>query len=151
MWSILLIMILMRSKKWSHRLNGSKITRSQWRVRLGSKNKSRTGLTSPKPTRSLNCFCRKGWSSWNYTIRFHQRKSSRTWSTTSGIMPRRMTQMSAKSFGSKFSWPLNKGSWSLKLLRGRWKSTSIRSLRIWWMWLETKALIKPRSWRHHRP
>ena len=110
MWSILLMTILKRSKKRSHRLNGSKTTRSRWRVHLGRKSLSHTGLTSPKPTRFLTCCCRKGWSSWNHTIRFHRRKSSRTWSTASGITPRRMTQTSAKSSGSKFSWPSSKES-----------------------------------------
>ena len=40
MWSILLMMILNRSKKWSHRLSGSKIARSRWCVCLGRKNLS---------------------------------------------------------------------------------------------------------------
>ena len=145
------MMILKRSKKRSHRLNEYKIAKSQWRVRLGSKNQSRTGLTSPKPTRSLNCCCWKGWSSWSRIIKSHRKKSSRIWNTASGTTPRRMIQMNAKSSGSKFSWPSSKGSWSLKLLRGRWRSTSIPSLQIWWMWPETRMFLKPRSWRHHRP
>ena len=144
-------MILMRSKRQSHRLSGFKTTRSWCRVRSGKKNLSHTGLTSPKLTRSLTCYCRKGWSSWSRITKSHRKKSSNIWSIASGIMPRRMIQMNAKSSGSKFSWPSSKGSWSLKLLRGRWRSTSIPSLQIWWMWPETRMFLKPRSWRHHRP
>ena len=149
--NILLILILMKSKKRSRRLNRFEITRSRWRVHLERRNLNRIGLTSPKPTRFLTCYCRKGWSNWSHITRSRRKRSSRIWSTTSGTMPRRMIQMSAKSFGSKFSWRLSKGSWSLKLPKGRWRSTNIRLLRTWWMWPETRVLLKPRFWHHHRP
>ena len=109
MWNILPMMSLKRSKKWLHRLNRYRTAKSRWRVRLKRKSLSRMGLTSPKPTRFLTCYCRKGWSSWSHITRFHRRTSSRIWSTTSGTTPCRMIQMSAKSSNSRFNWPLSRG------------------------------------------
>ena len=77
MWSILLMMSLKRSKKRSHRLSGYRTVKSRWRVRLERKSLSRMGSTSPKPTRSLTCYCRMCWSSWSHITRFHRRTSSR--------------------------------------------------------------------------
>ena len=151
MWSIMLMMSLKRSKRQSHRLSEYKTARSQWHVHLGRKSLSHMVLILPKPTRSSTCYCRRSWSSWSHTTRSRRKKSSSIWSTASGTMPCRMIQMNARSSGSKFRWLSSKGGWSLRLPWRWWRSMDILSPQTWLMWIETKVLLKPRFWRHHRP